>query len=179
MSKRGFALTASIRRLFRSSARSVFNTSFFKKNSRLFNFEGYALRKQREGGGDRFWFSVADTNGFGGNSPAASTTPVVVGQFYHVIGTYDGSTVKVYLDGVLEGQAPVSLTLTTEPGPYSLGRQVKRIFNSKLNGVVDEASIYNRALDGSEVIDLHAAGPAGKCASVTGLISSSRLCSIT
>jgi hypothetical protein len=143
----------------------------FKKNSRLFNFEGYALRKQRQADGDRFWFSVADINGFGGDSPAASTTTIVVGQFYHVVGTYDGSTVKVYVDGVLEGQASVSLTIDYGTRPVFIGTSGEAIFDGKLNGVVDEASIYNRALDASEVIDLHAAGPAGKCASATGLIT--------
>ena len=40
----------------------------FKKNSRVFNFDGYALRKQRDNGVDRFAFSVADVNKGGGNT---------------------------------------------------------------------------------------------------------------
>ncbi len=75
----------------------------FKKNSRVFNFEAYALRKQRDGGVDRLAFSVADINGPGGNSVAYSTTPVVVGEFYHVVGTYDGSHVRLVCQRVARG----------------------------------------------------------------------------
>jgi hypothetical protein len=143
----------------------------FKKNSRVFNFEGYALRKQRQANVDRFVFSVADLNGFGGNSVASSTTSIVVGQFYHVVGTYDGSAVKVYVNGILEGQALVSLTIDYGTRPLFIGTSGETVFDGKLNGIVDEASIYNRALDASEVADLHAAGTAGKCISATGLIT--------
>jgi hypothetical protein len=121
----------------------------FKKNTRVFNFEAYALRKQRDGGVDRLAFSVADVNGLGGTSVAYSTTPVVVGQFYHVVGTYDYGTRPVFI-----------------------GTSGETVFDGKLNGVVDEASIYNGALDPSDVAALYAAGAAGKCASATGILTS-------
>ncbi len=144
----------------------------FKKNSRVFNFEAYALRKQRQGGVDLLAFSVADVNGSGGNSVAYSTTPIVVGQFYHVVGTYDGTAVRLYVNGSLEGQAAVSVTVDYGSRPVFIGTSGETVFDGKLNGVVDEASIYNRALDASEVGDLFDAGSAGKCASATGLITS-------
>jgi hypothetical protein len=144
----------------------------FKKNSRTFNFEAYALRKQRDGGIDRLAFSVADVNGSGGNNVAYSTTPVTVGQFYHVVGTYDGSSVKLYVNGVLEGQSPVSITIDYGTRPVFIGTSGETVFDGKLNGVVDEASLYNRALDANEIAGLHAAGSAGKCSSVTGLLTS-------
>jgi hypothetical protein len=128
-------------------------------------------KKQRQANVDRFVFSVADLNGFGGNSVASSTTSIVVGQFYHVVGTYDGSAVKVYVNGILEGQALVSLTIDYGTRPLFIGTSGETVFDGKLNGIVDEASIYNRALDASEVADLHAAGTAGKCISATGLIT--------
>jgi hypothetical protein len=45
------------------------------------------------------------------------------------------------------------------------------VFDGKLNGIVDEASIYDRALDASEIAALYAAGASGKCASATGLLT--------
>ncbi len=144
----------------------------FKKNTRLFNFEGYALRKQRENGVDRLAFSVADVNGLGGTSVALGAAAVSVGQFYHVVGTYDGTTVSLYVDGILEGQSSVTLTVDYGTRPVFLGTSGETVFDGKLHGIVDEASIYNRALDGSEIAALYAAGSAGKCASVTGLIAS-------
>ena len=144
----------------------------FKKNSRVFNFEAYALRKQRDGGVDRFAFSVADVNGFGGVNVAYSTTPVVVGEFYHVVGTYDGSHTRLYVNGTLEGQSAVSLTVDYGTRPVFIGTSGETVFDGKLNGIVDEASIYNRPLDASTIAALHAAGTAGKCTSATGLLTS-------
>lgn len=144
----------------------------FKKNSRTFNFEAYALRKERVAGVDRLAFSVANINGLGGNNVARSTTPIVVGQFYHVVGTYDGSRVRLYVNGVLEGESAIAVTVDYGSRPIFLGTSGETVFDGKLNGVVDEASIYNRALDPSEVAALHAAGSAGKCFSATGLITS-------
>jgi len=144
----------------------------FKKNSRIFNFEGYALRKQRDAGIDRLAFSVADVNGQGGTNVAYSTTPVVVGLFYHVVGTYDGSSVRLYVNGSLEGQSAVSVTVDYGTRPVFIGTSGETVFDGKLNGIVDEASIYNRALDASEISALYASGAAGKCASATGLLTS-------
>src|SRR5688572_724589 len=57
----------------------------FKKNTRIFNLEAYALRKQRSADVDYFVFSVGDINGAGTTNLAFSTTPIAVGQFYHVV----------------------------------------------------------------------------------------------
>jgi concanavalin A-like lectin/glucanase superfamily protein len=144
----------------------------FKKNTRVFNFEGYALRKERVAGVDRFAFSVANSSGFGGLNVPRSTTAVVVGQFYHVVGTYDGSRARLYVNGVLEAESLVTLTIDYGTRPVFIGTSGETVFDGKLNGIVDEASIYNRALDPSEVAALYAAGSAGKCFSATGLITS-------
>ena len=145
----------------------------FKKNTRMFNFEAYALRKQRDSFGiDRFAFSIGDVTGVGTLALATSTTAVVVGLFYHVVGTYDGSFVRLYVNGVLEGQAATSVAIDYDTRPVFLGTSGETVFDGKLNGVIDEASIYNRALDSLEVGDLYAAGRAGKCASTTGLLIS-------
>lgn len=144
----------------------------FKKNTRTFNFEAYALRKERRDGVDRFAFSVADVNGFGGDRVAYSETVVTVGEFYHVVGTYDGAAVRLYVNGVLEGEAPVSLTIDYGSRPLFIGTSGETVFDGRLDGIVDEASVYNRALTGAETAALHAAGSSGKCASAAGLLTS-------
>lgn len=141
----------------------------FKKNTRIFNFEGYSLHKERVDGVDRLAFRVTDASGFG--NIAVSTTAVQVGQFYHVVGTYDGSQVRIYVNGVLEADAPASIVLDYSTRPLFIGTSGETVFDGKLNGVADEASIYSRALNASEVAALYAAGPAGKCLSASGLIS--------
>jgi hypothetical protein len=145
----------------------------FKKNTRVFNFEAYALRKQRDNSGiERFAFSIGDVTGVGTLAIATSTTAVMVGQFYHVVGTYDGSLVRLYVNGVLEGQAATSVVVDYDTRPLFLGTSGEAVFDGKLNGIIDEASIYNRALDSFEIARLSDAGSAGKCSSATGALVS-------
>ena len=143
----------------------------FKKNTRVFNFEAYALRKERVAGVDRLAFSIGDASGFATTAVARSTTPVTVGQFYHVVGTYDGSYVRLYVDGLLEGQAAVAATVDYDTRPVFIGTSGETVFDGKLNGIVDEATIYNRPLTQSEVTALYGAGAGGKCSSATGLLT--------
>ena len=144
----------------------------FKKNTRVFNFEAYALRKQRSANVDRLAFSIGDVTGFATLAVAYSTTAVAVGQFYHVVGTYDGIVVRLYVNGVLEGQAAVSATVDYATRPIFIGTSGETVFDGKLAGIVDETSIYNRALDPTEIAALYMAGSGGKCRSVSGLLSS-------
>jgi hypothetical protein len=88
------------------------------------------------------------------------------------VGTHDRSRVRLYVNGVLEGELAIALTVEYGSRPIFLGTSGETVFNGKLNSVVDEASIYNRAVDPSEVAALHAAGAAGKRFSATGLITS-------
>lgn len=112
-------------------------------------FEGYSLHKERQAGVDRLAFRV--TNASGAGNIALSATAVVVGQFYHVVVTYDGAQVRLYVNGVLEGQAATSIVLDYGTRPVFIGTSGETVFDGKLNGIADEASIYNRALSADEV----------------------------
>jgi hypothetical protein len=143
----------------------------FKKNTRVFNHEAYALRKQINDGVHRFAFSIGDVTGAATLAVALSTTPLATGQFYHLVGTYDGLHVRLYVNGALEGQAAVSATIDYGTRPIFIGTSGEP-FDGKLNGIADEVTIYNRALDAVDVSMLYSAGTAGKCASPTALLSS-------
>ncbi len=133
----------------------------FKKNTRTFNFEGYALFKKRVSGVDRLAFAVG--NVLGANATAESTSVIVAGQFYHVVGTYDGVRSSLYVNGVLQSQAAGSINIDYDTRPVFIGTTGETVFDGKLNGIVDEATIYNRALSASEAAALFAAGSNGKC----------------
>ena len=129
----------------------------FKRNSWTYLFEGYSLLKEYADNGngtytDRFSFVVTS----GGNQIITrSTSAISRGVWYHVAGSYDGSTQKLFVNGVAEASAyagfaldygtlPVYIGTTGEPAPY----------NNKLAGIIDEPSIYNRALATSEIARL-------------------------
>jgi hypothetical protein len=80
-----------------------------------------------------------------------------VAVFHHVAGTYDGSVMRLYLDGVEVGSLAVSgivevgalVTLASAAGPF--------------DGLLDEVDIYYRALSDTEIKAIFDAGNEGKC----------------
>ena len=81
------------------------------------------------------------------NLNAASTLPV--NQWTHVAGTYDGSTMRIYINGVEaanRAQAGPILTST-----YDLGIGGNSLNGQYFPGRIDEVRIYNRALNVSEI----------------------------
>jgi hypothetical protein len=93
------------------------------------------------------------------------------GQWHHVAGTSDGALLKLYVDGQLRSAMvqlnSISPMLTSsflafgsEDGDsYNASGTANRYFH----GLIDEVSIYNRALSSEEISAIFAAGESGKC----------------
>jgi hypothetical protein len=98
---------------------------------------------------------------------------VPYGGWYHIAFTDDGNTMKEYLNGSYRRSVPA-------PGPFNVyaGYPVRigylwgsNSYGYKLNGIVDEVRIYNRALSDTEIQAIYAEGniqntPAGNNVSV-------------
>ena len=82
------------------------------------------------------------------------------GSWCHVAGTYDGATLKVYVNGTPAGS--LSYAGTPPVGqPLYIGRRFNNTF--PFNGLIDEVDIYGRALSDAEVKNIYDAKNAGKC----------------
>ena len=74
-------------------------------------------------------------------------------QFHHVVGTYDGTELKIYIDGSLD-------TLSAETRVPDVNNHSLRIGMRNDNGetpflgIMDEVAFYNRALSGFEIQQL-------------------------
>lgn len=75
-------------------------------------------------------------------------------QWAHVVGSFDGVNLRVYLDGVLVGMKAVSSTSIEVSSNLSLGRHYQRS-DMALNGTLEEVRLYRRALTDTEVGLLH------------------------
>ncbi len=91
---------------------------------------------------------------------ATSTTSVNDNKWHHVLGTYDGSNLKVYIDGVLEDTHAGSGSLPIAIGPLRIGADYQTTPANFFNGLIDEVRVYNRALTASEIQDLYRIGAA-------------------
>jgi len=91
-------------------------------------------------------------------------TVVQTNSWYHVAVTYDGATLKLYVNGALDGQLAASGPILTFPEPVRIGGGVDNGCQAyNLNGLLDEPTIYNRALSSNEIAAIYKAGSAGKC----------------
>lgn len=91
------------------------------------------------------------------------TSPIPTGTPSFVVGTYDGTTLTVYLNGVADGSVAGPGAIPTNALPLRLGAD--QTDGSRFDGVLDELDIYSRALSAAEILALFNAGPAGKCVS--------------
>lgn len=79
--------------------------------------------------------------------------------------TFDGSTVKVFSNGVETRQLSVSGQMTATDGNVRLGARSLAPPESCWVGLIDEVDIFNRALSSNEIAAIYNAGSAGKCLS--------------
>ncbi len=82
------------------------------------------------------------------------------GKWYHIVFTYNGSQMKLYSNGLADG-SPVSasgnVTNTTKDLLIGAGWEGSTIMYF-FDGLIDEAAIYNRTLNSSEVLDHYKRG---------------------
>ncbi|MCZ7358032.1 MAG: DUF2341 domain-containing protein [Candidatus Methanoperedens sp.] len=71
--------------------------------------------------------------------------------WHHVTGTYNGTNLVLYVDGIPVSTANASGTIAASDVPLTIGS----VLNSYFNGTIDEVRIYNRALNADEVSDLY------------------------
>ncbi|MBR9676849.1 hypothetical protein GOV04_01805, partial [Candidatus Woesearchaeota archaeon] len=99
-----------------------------------------------------FIFSLWDSseiNAYTGTEPSMN-------QWYHVVGTYDGSAMKLYVNGVLEdtNTTPDGLTSYDTSNLY-LGEYEGGQTTYRANGLIDEVAIWNRSLNASEIAAMY------------------------
>jgi len=128
-------------------------------------FEAFSLFKLRgTGPDDRIHFLVGSTPAVNLRAAAVSTTVIKAGQYYHLVGTYDGHDIKLYVNGVLERTQPNTFDIGYLNGkPLVIGGSGEP-FNGRVRGVVDEVQIYNRALSATEARLVYETGTTGLCA---------------
>ena len=115
------------------------------------HFSGYQLGAHPvPGGGESLhlgWAIGAGGTWHGGNQ----STPVRLGDWYHFVLTYDGSTQRVYVNGALSGT--VNSAFTPNVGaPLFIGEIGPSGTQYPLtNGLIDEVAYYDYALSGDRV----------------------------
>ena len=101
---------------------------------------------------ERFGFNLY-LNGLG--QVVVGTTIVHPNNWYFVAGTYDGMSMKLYVNGALENTLPASGVMSRGRGDVTIGYNEDHQFPYRVNGVLDEIRIYSRALTQREIQTLY------------------------
>ncbi len=80
-------------------------------------------------------------------------TPIVRGQWYHVVGSYDGSRMRLYVNGQLDGESTEQSgpVLYPERGRYAVAAFVDDNELFPLEGALYEVKVYERVLGEAEI----------------------------
>lgn len=97
--------------------------------------------------GGNFEYTVS-VNGTGEEFFTTSNTAITTGTWHHVAITYDGTTMRAYVDGVASGTKAVSGTMFNSTAPVEIG---SRDNGHYFDGTIDEVRFWSRALSQTEI----------------------------
>ncbi len=150
---------------------SDFTVEFWMQTS---GFNQPVLGKHRPCGAGNYW----DLKVFEGQilvelatndtayAQTASSREVSDGRFHHVAMVRQSTTLKCYLDGALEGSITVPVVVLANADPLELGlgyMPCPGFPDHTFAGILDEVTLYTRALSDAEIQAVHASGSLGKC----------------
>ncbi|HEY5232223.1 MAG TPA: S8 family serine peptidase [Verrucomicrobiae bacterium] len=100
-------------------------------------------------------YFVVCSNGTPTQVAVYSTSTIPLNQWTHLAATYDGTSLKIFVNGILEGQAAYNQGIFPGTDPLGIGVINGGVsegqYTSPFSGHIDETSIYQRALSASEI----------------------------
>lgn len=85
----------------------------------------------------------------GGERNAVGSASLPLNVWSHLATTFDGSFVRLYVNGTQVGSLPFSGSMAASTGPLRLGGN--SVWGEWFAGLIDEVRVYNRALSASEI----------------------------
>jgi hypothetical protein len=122
------------------------------------NNAGYTLEQRFTQDGTVLWNIFVN-----GNSVSViSNTTLPLNTWTHIAGTFDGTTSRLYFNGVEVGNTTQAGTIDPSVGAdFEIGRNIA--LGELFDGLIDEVELFSRALTPAEIQSIYNAGSAGKC----------------
>ena len=106
------------------------------------------------------WDSSGLNFGANAGNGVGTGIPLPLRTWTHLAATFEAGTYNFYINGQLVGTATGKTLGPTNDAPLEIGQSgTCELFD----GLLDEVSIYSRALSASEIAAIYNAGSAGKC----------------
>lgn len=128
----------------RPTASSGWRTVFLKENGGELAYGMYARESTNRSSA---WIR---TNPTSGSSKSTSGTPgLTLNSWTHMAATYDGASLKLFINGVQISTRAYTGNMYTSTGPLKIGGNA--VWGEYFAGQIDEVRVYNRALLQSEI----------------------------
>ncbi len=103
-----------------------------------------------------FYFALASAGADDGNGKMtymSGKSRITTGRWYHVVGTYDGESMRLYVNGQLDAESREQSgdILYDETAPYTIGCYLDRDEKHALDGALHRVKVYNRALTPEQI----------------------------
>jgi Concanavalin A-like lectin/glucanases superfamily/HYR domain/Metallo-peptidase family M12 len=82
----------------------------------------------------------------------STTTSWNAGQWYHVAATYDGATMRLYINGIMEGSTPSVFVPNNSTSPVQFGGNTTQ--NYWFPGALDDIRFYGNPLSAASILDV-------------------------
>ena len=135
----------------------------------------------RDDGSNRNWWiylnndeTVYWTTVVGGTARnAISSTTYAAGTWMHVVGTHDGSNMKIYINGILENVTAASGDLDNDDVSFTIGAREAGA-DRHFNGAIDEVAVWTGSLSADSVYALYNNGNPTDLRQPWGIVSASQ-----
>lgn len=106
------------------------------------NINALQMMLRRDGANYTFWI-----DGGSGYSAVSAVGSVVINTWQHITGTWDGTTMRIYVNGVLANSSAKTGTIPSKTTSFSIGSN----FSERFDGDIDEVRIWNKALTATDI----------------------------
>jgi len=111
---------------------------------------------KEKAGGTSYYLTAGSPSGtpatgvdIGAERILRGSSPLPLNTWSHVAASYDGSTLRLYVNGVLVASTPQAGSIDPAPGPLRIGGN--SVWGEYFTGRIDEVRIYSRALSAAEI----------------------------
>ena len=96
--------------------------------------------------------------GLNGNVQLQGGITLSSSTWAHVVFTYDGATLKLYVNGALDSSKTTAAGISNTAHDMYIGAYTGNVNSDKLTGAIDEVGVWNRVLSAGEVTALYNSG---------------------
>ena len=139
------ALTSnfSVSAWMKSSSQTNYAVAVGKNNGN----NGFSMQMRKNN--NRFAFNIND--GSWKQAYYDGINPIDDGKWHHVVGTFDGSTIKIYVDKI-KGTDASSGTMTSNTADFRIGSETS---GNYFDGQISNVSYWNTALTEDDILNLY------------------------